>query len=67
MRLKVAEAYVKVLSGKGGASQDKPANSQVSLSAVVNGLGPVFQLVIKVRSHDSCLNVCGISEQHHLW
>lgn len=51
MRLKVAEAYVKVLSGgHNGGGKEKPSNSQIGLNAVVNGLGPMFQMVIQVRT-----------------
>ena len=51
MRLKVAEAYVKVLTGArgNGSGEENPSNRQLGLTAVVNGLGPVFQLVIQVR------------------
>jgi hypothetical protein len=48
MRLRVAEAYVKVLSGGDGEAGATDRNSHISMSAAVIGLGPRFQLQLKV-------------------
>jgi hypothetical protein len=49
LRLKTAEAYVKVLTGEAGGGQGPDKTySQVSLTVTIVGLGPDFQVVAKV-------------------
>lgn len=49
LRLKTAEAYVKVLAGEGaGENGSAVTNSLLAITAVVRGLGPHFQLQIQV-------------------
>eukprot|EP00892_Ulva_mutabilis_P006281 jgi/Ulvmu1/4024/UM189_0008.1 len=57
VRLKVAEAYVKVLTGaqSDATGQNAPCNRQLSLNGAVNGLGPMFQLVIQVTNRSKQL------------
>lgn len=52
LRLKTAEAYVKVLTGTQDAVNGTTGskNSHLTLSAGVSGLGPNFQVAIKVSS-----------------
>jgi hypothetical protein len=55
LRLKTAEAYVKVLTGESGAgSASDKANFQVSLAVTIIGLGPDFQVVAKVGVPHCC-------------
>ena len=49
MRLKTAEAYVKVLTGaSGGEAMQRNVNHSIGLTGNVLGLGPAFKLRFKV-------------------
>lgn len=50
LRLRAAEAYVKVLTGKQNAclGPDRAKNNHMALTAAVSGLGPTFQIAVKV-------------------
>ena len=56
LRLKTAEAYVKVLTGGAGGGENGAAraNHQLSVSAAVVGLGPRFRLQLKVCGLGAC-------------
>lgn len=50
LRLKAAEAYVKVLTGNQAPGDGEGSkNSHLTLSASVSGLGPNFQVSVKVN------------------